>query len=85
MIGKVGAGKTSLMLTILKELHVTKGAVSVDLASIAYAEQNPLIITGSVRDNILFGKPYNAKRYLKVVKACALEEDFTRLSKGDLT
>lgn len=39
IIGKVGSGKTSLFLTILKEICIAKGKVEVSCRShIAYAE-----------------------------------------------
>lgn len=49
IIGKVGSGKTSLFLTILRELCIVKGTLKLSAAShITYAEQNPLIMTGTV-------------------------------------
>jgi len=33
-------------------------------------------MSGTVRSNILFGAPFDLKWYEKVVKACALAEDF---------
>ena len=42
-------------------------------------------MSGTVRSNILFGNKYEKKRYNRVVKACALIEDFKQLSNGDLT
>ena len=51
----------------------------------AYAEQNPLVITGTVRSNILYGSPYDQEYYEKVVQACQLGADFDRFPKRDLT
>ena len=86
VVGRVGSGKTSLFLTILKELCIVKGRMEVSSRShIAYAEQNPLIISGTVRSNILFGEQYSESRYKNVVKSCALEDDFKQLSNGDMT
>lgn len=42
-------------------------------------------ISGSVRQNILFGRPYVRSRYRQVVKVCALARDFTLLPYGDKT
>lgn len=36
IIGSVGSGKTSLLLTILKELCVVKGAITVNTSDITY-------------------------------------------------
>jgi ABC-type multidrug transport system fused ATPase/permease subunit len=77
VIGKVGCGKTSLLLTILKELCLIKGTIKVSSRNhVSYAEQNPLIMTGTVRSNILFGASLDQKRYDRVIKACALVDDF---------
>lgn len=77
VIGKVGCGKTSLLLTILKELCLIKGTIKVSSRNhVSYAEQNPLIMSGTVRSNILFGASFDKKRYDRVIKACALSEDF---------
>ena len=39
----------------------------------------------TLRDNILFGKPYHEKKYRKVLDACALLPDLKILTGGDMT
>ena len=39
----------------------------------------------SLRDNILFGRPYDERRYEKVIEACALKQDLDMLPGGDQT
>lgn len=39
----------------------------------------------TIRDNIIFGLPFNRKRYFAVLKACALERDLSILEDGDQT
>ncbi|CAM9626821.1 unnamed protein product, partial [Phaeothamnion confervicola] len=47
---------------------------------VAYAAQTPFIQSGSVRDNILFGRPVDEERYRRVIDACSLTYDMaTRL------
>ena len=41
--------------------------------------------SGTVRDNILFGLPYEKSLYEKVLFCSALEEDLTNLANGDDT
>ncbi|KAF6040171.1 hypothetical protein EB796_001523 [Bugula neritina] len=43
------------------------------------------IMNATVRDNILFGKEFDAQKYNKTVKACALLSDFEQLAAGDQT
>ena len=49
------------------------GKVAVN-GSLAYASQEPWIFSGSLRENILFGVPYDCAWYNTVVEACALEK-----------
>ncbi|KAF0561148.1 P-loop containing nucleoside triphosphate hydrolase protein [Gigaspora margarita] len=51
----------------------------------AYVAQQAWLQNASIRDNVLFGLPYNENRYNQVIKACALEKDFQILEDGDLT
>ena len=44
------------------------------VGSMAYCPQVPWIVSGSVRDNIVFGSPWDAKFYVEVLEACALDQ-----------
>ncbi|XP_062428024.1 ATP-binding cassette sub-family C member 10 isoform X2 [Rhea pennata] len=87
VVGKVGSGKSSLLAAITGELIKQGGQVYVcDLEQgFGLATQEPWIQFTSVRENILFGKEYDAKLYEKVVEACALSEDLNILPAGDQT
>lgn len=50
----------------------------------AYVPQVPWILSGTVRDNILFGKSYHPERYTDTVKACALDVDISLMAGGDM-
>lgn len=52
---------------------------------ISYASQEPWLFAATVRNNILFGQPYEKHRYERVVKVCALTKDFQQFPQGDLT
>jgi len=53
--------------------------------SIAYAAQSPWLRHQSIKDNILFGYPYDDVRYNAVIEACALRPDLDMLEDGDAT
>mmetsp|Transcript_35993 Transcript_35993/g.59943 ORF Transcript_35993/g.59943 Transcript_35993/m.59943 type:complete len:1348 (+) Transcript_35993:160-4203(+) len=84
LAGGVGAGKTFLMLSILGQQRVLKGSYSIG-GRIAYVSQQHYIQNMTVRDNILFGRPYVPERYASVVFACALKPDFATFPQGDFT
>ncbi|XP_069685044.1 ATP-binding cassette sub-family C member 4-like isoform X2 [Periplaneta americana] len=84
VIGPVGSGKSSLLHAVMKELSCHSGTVSVG-GSISYSSQEPWLFVGTVRQNILFGQPFNPEKYKEVVKVCALEKDFEMFRHGDRT
>lgn len=84
IIGPVGAGKSSILQTLLGELRPSKGTINIG-GKIAYAGQESWVFAATVRQNILFGSSYDKKRYDKVVKACALLKDFQQFPQGDMT
>lgn len=84
VVGPVGAGKSSFLQLILGELVPHAGTVNVS-GSMSYAAQAPWLFVSSVRNNILFGQPYDRVRYRQVVSVCALERDFVQLPYGDKT
>ncbi|KAJ3171903.1 hypothetical protein HK101_011203 [Irineochytrium annulatum] len=82
VVGKVGAGKSSILHAIIGDMKRIKGKVSV-FGSIAFASQTPWLQNATLRANVLFGQPYDPARYAAVIRACALERDLTLLSHGD--
>ncbi|XP_075236316.1 ATP-binding cassette sub-family C member 4-like isoform X2 [Lycorma delicatula] len=84
VIGSVGSGKSSFLQLILGEIEVLNGSIEVK-GTVSYASQEAWIFNGSIKQNILFGLPFDKKRYKEVTKVCALERDFELLPRGDLT
>eukprot|EP01134_Creolimax_fragrantissima_P003514 CFRG3514T1 len=82
VVGPVGAGKSTLLLTLLGELSASKGK-SVVKGSVSYTSQEAWITGGTVRENILFGLPYEKKRYEDVTECCSLLTDFVQFPDGD--
>ncbi|XP_075896037.1 ATP-binding cassette sub-family C member 4-like isoform X2 [Nelusetta ayraudi] len=83
VIGPVGAGKSSLLSAILGELSQEGGMVKVR-GELTYTSQQPWILPGTIRSNILFGKALNRQKYERVLRACALKRDLDMLPGGDL-
>ncbi|KAI9293169.1 hypothetical protein K502DRAFT_318772 [Neoconidiobolus thromboides FSU 785] len=101
IVGPTGCGKTSLLLGLLGEMTLTEGSIYLPKKSvikptscnkdfdsnggIAYVIQSAWIQQDTIRNNILFGEPYNEARYQEVVKVCALLSDFNSFKYSDLT
>ncbi|XP_054158540.1 ATP-binding cassette sub-family C member 4-like [Oppia nitens] len=84
VIGPVGSGKSSLLMSVLNEMTVDSGSLQVS-GRVSYAPQESWAFIASVRDNILFGSEYDEHRYQQVVKVCALDRDFKLFPFGDKT
>ncbi|XP_041075963.1 ATP-binding cassette sub-family C member 3-like isoform X2 [Polyodon spathula] len=84
VVGHVGCGKSSLVSALLGEMEKLEGEISIR-GSVAYVSQQAWIQNATLRDNILFGKPYNAEKYSSILEACALLTDLEVLPGGDQT
>eukprot|EP00741_Cyanophora_paradoxa_P004114 tig00000769_g3996.t1 len=90
VVGPVGSGKSSLAAAVLGEIPVAgpgrEGPPPVRVAGrVAYVPQQAWIMNATLRENVLFGLPYEEGRYRAALAACALERDLTQLPAGDLT
>ncbi|XP_063924447.1 ATP-binding cassette sub-family C member 4-like [Zophobas morio] len=81
--GKSGSGKSIVLQVILEEIKA-KGSIAVG-GKISYASQEAWIFSASIKQNILFGEEEDEKKYLRVIRACALERDLSLFANGDQT
>ncbi|KAJ3577184.1 hypothetical protein NPX13_g3383 [Xylaria arbuscula] len=72
---------------LLHERHDSKANKSnwILPGAVAYVAQIPWIENATVKDNILFGLPFDSYRYAKTVEVCALTKDIEMFSDGDQT
>mmetsp|Transcript_12047 Transcript_12047/g.36284 ORF Transcript_12047/g.36284 Transcript_12047/m.36284 type:complete len:1354 (+) Transcript_12047:88-4149(+) len=84
VVGETGAGKSGLLLSLLGETTVVAGSLGVT-GSIAYCAQSAWIRNASVRENILFGAPFDREKYDDAVYRAALSQDLRELKDGDDT
>lgn len=83
IVGTIGSGKSSLLAALVGEIERLSGNVKLG-GNIGFCPQVPWIQNATLRNNIIFGKPFNPAKYDQVVQCCALESDFKMLS-GDAT
>ncbi|EFA03945.1 probable multidrug resistance-associated protein lethal(2)03659 [Tribolium castaneum] len=84
IIGPIGSGKSSLLQLCLGELAPNEGCVKIG-GRISYANQEPWLFAGSVKQNILFGQAMVREKYQEVIRVCALEDDIAQFPYGDNT
>lgn len=90
IIGTTGAGKTSLLLSILGEMKRVVGEYDSRVGGfqsfgVAYVAQQAWLQNATIRDNILFSEEFDEKRYFEAIQACALVKDMEILEGGDKT
>ncbi|KAJ3412857.1 hypothetical protein HDV05_008793 [Chytridiales sp. JEL 0842] len=86
LIGPTAGGKSALLLGLLGEMHRLSGKRSLGTSSgISYVPQTPWLLNGTLKNNILFGYPYNEELYRDVIRACSLIKDLQQLAGGDET
>jgi ABC-type bacteriocin/lantibiotic exporter with double-glycine peptidase domain len=74
VVGRVGAGKSSLLSAMLGNMDKLQGSSDCG-GRISYVPQNAWCQALSVRENIVFGLPFNEEWYGQVIHDCALELD----------
>ncbi|KAG9392412.1 ABC transporter transmembrane region [Carpediemonas membranifera] len=90
VVGAVGAGKTSLLSAMLGEMRLIESPDAEEPATVtvtgpmAVATQSAWIANKTLRDNIIFGRPYDEALYRKVLWASCLVDDLKQFEAGDL-
>ena len=87
IIGGTGQGKSTLLNAILGELPTISGhknAVTI-YGSIAYVPQESWVFNATLRENVLFGLPYDEEKYNNAVHVARMEHDLQMMPAGDST
>ncbi|KAJ7508849.1 hypothetical protein B0H11DRAFT_1962913 [Mycena galericulata] len=95
--GPTASGKTALLMALLGEMTLLPGGRIImsknpsridehgNMHGISYAAQSPWLRHQSIKENILFGYPYDEARYKQCIECCALQPDLDVLEDGDAT
>lgn len=90
IVGRVGAGKSSLLSALVGQLdklddgHSAASKVTI-AGSVAYCAQSPWIMNASVKENVTFGHRFDQGYYDLTIEACQLAQDLEILPDGDET
>ncbi|KAF9427097.1 hypothetical protein BGZ94_005480 [Podila epigama] len=84
IVGDVGSGKSSTLAAIMGQIRLIAGQ-RVVRGSIAYVPHDAWLLNATLKENILFGSPFDRKKYNDILRVCALTRDLTLLSAGDET
>ncbi|OCK85970.1 putative multidrug resistance protein [Lepidopterella palustris CBS 459.81] len=86
LTGPVGSGKSTLMKSILGELSLDKGDISIASKNIGYCSQTPWILNTTIQRNICGSERTSSideEWYQSVLTACCLNQDLLQLEDGD--
>jgi ABC-type multidrug transport system fused ATPase/permease subunit len=79
VIGKVGSGKSSLLLSLMNEMVSHAGSSIKKNGKIAYISQEAFLQNETIKNNITFAKKFNAEKFNKVLDACQILPDLAIL------
>lgn len=84
IVGPIGSGKSSLLKSLINNLHYESGKVT-KKGSIAYIPQNSVLINASIKQNVIFGLEENERRYKESIKMSQMKSDLEILTGKDQT
>jgi ABC-type multidrug transport system fused ATPase/permease subunit len=83
LIGSSGCGKSTLLKALLGEVPCSEGQVELSTSSVAFCDQTPWHMNGTIKESIVAMSDYDPRWYASVIQACALEEDLAQFPRGD--
>eukprot|EP01065_Artemidia_motanka_P035000 TRINITY_DN42967_c0_g1_i1.p1 TRINITY_DN42967_c0_g1~~TRINITY_DN42967_c0_g1_i1.p1 ORF type:complete len:1406 (+),score=499.49 TRINITY_DN42967_c0_g1_i1:76-4293(+) len=81
LVGRVGSGKSTMLTAALGGLTPQTGKIAL-AGSVSYVPQKAFIVCGTLRDNILFGNPYDSEWLEQVLHMTTLDVDLGELVGG---
>ncbi|KAJ3184929.1 hypothetical protein HDU85_001622 [Gaertneriomyces sp. JEL0708] len=81
IVGAVGAGKSSFFSALVGDMRKIDGKADV-YGSMTYCPQEPWILTGTIKENIVFNSSVADERLSHAISVCQLSRDLQLLSHG---
>ncbi|KAH7166579.1 P-loop containing nucleoside triphosphate hydrolase protein [Dactylonectria macrodidyma] len=92
VVGPVASGKSSVLGALLGDMQLVQARScrlnlenSLSSSQLALAPQSAWLLSETVRENIVFGRPLDLAWYNQVLTWCCLHKDLERLPEGDMT
>jgi ATP-binding cassette, subfamily B, bacterial len=97
IVGESGSGKTTLMKLLLKFYAPTSGSITLNGKDLAHYSakslreqcgivmQDNFVFSDTIRQNIILGEPYDARRFDEAVRMACLTEFLDKLPLRDFT
>ncbi|KAF5664791.1 ATP-binding cassette transporter [Fusarium heterosporum] len=90
IVGAVASGKSSVIKALLGDMQLVQArsyqlSLVASSSEIALAPQTAWLLSETVRENIVFGRPLDLTWYDEVLTRCCLHQDLKALPDGDMT
>lgn len=92
IVGPVASGKSSVFRALLGDMQLIQARScrfnlekSPSSSQLALVPQTAWLLSETVRENIVFGRPLDLEWYDKVLAQCCLHQDLEMLPEGDMT
>jgi ABC-type multidrug transport system fused ATPase/permease subunit len=85
LIGACGSGKTSLLSALMGDLDLTKGTLTLGEGlwdRLGLMPQRAFVLSGTLKENILIGRPFDSGRYEQTLTAAQLFDDLRSAGGG---
>ena len=84
VVGKVGSGKSSLILAMMDEMVRHSGTVRKH-GRIAYISQEAFLQNDTILNNVIFGKKFDQHKFFRTLEICQMMPDLAILPGKELT
>mmetsp|Transcript_54929 Transcript_54929/g.101662 ORF Transcript_54929/g.101662 Transcript_54929/m.101662 type:complete len:1252 (-) Transcript_54929:169-3924(-) len=81
IVGETGAGKSSLLSSLLGDLVLQDGTVRMH-PSVGYVPQRAFTVSGTLKHNVVIGRDWDEEAFQMATTAACLTQDFQNLPQG---
>eukprot|EP01065_Artemidia_motanka_P009171 TRINITY_DN14686_c0_g1_i1.p1 TRINITY_DN14686_c0_g1~~TRINITY_DN14686_c0_g1_i1.p1 ORF type:complete len:1358 (+),score=454.93 TRINITY_DN14686_c0_g1_i1:61-4134(+) len=83
IVGSVGSGKSSLISALLGNMQLDGGRLACCTSrGVGLVPQKAFVVSGTLKYNVVFGRPWDPARFDAAVRASAMDADLVQLAGG---